>query len=157
MDVPLDTQGAVAREFLDGLVRAMQLEADIEVVQPDDDTVEVSLQGADLGLLIGPKGTTLLALQDLTRTVVQRKTSASNGRLFVDVGAYRQKRKAALERFVKQLADEVIASGTRKVLEPMTAADRKVVHDAANDIEGVETTSEGEEPQRRVILYPAEG
>ena len=156
MDVSLDEQGEVAREFLEGLVKAMSLRADIEVTQPDDDTVEVSLQGQDLGMLIGPKGTTLLALQDLTRTVVQRKTSASNGRLFVDVSSYRQKRRVALERFVRQLADEVLSSGNRKVLEPMTAADRKVVHDTVNDIEGVETTSEGEEPQRRVVILPVE-
>jgi spoIIIJ-associated protein len=91
----------------------------------------------------------------LTRTVVQRKTSASNGRLLVDVGGYRQKRKAALERFAQQLAAEVSATGTRKVLEPMNAADRKVVHDAVSDIDGVATASEGEEPYRRVVILPA--
>ena len=157
MDVSLEQQGDVAKEFLDGLVNAMSLSADIDVVQPDDDTVEISLQGPDLGMLIGPKGTTLLALQDLTRTVVQRKTSASNGRLFVDVSSYRQKRRAALERFVRQLAEEVVSTGNRKVLEPMIAADRKVVHDTVNDIDGVETTSEGEEPERRVVILPVEG
>jgi spoIIIJ-associated protein len=156
MDVSLDQQGEVAKEFLGGLVKAMSLSADIDVLQPDEDTIEVSLQGPDLGMLIGPKGTTLIALQDLTRTVVQRKTSASNGRLFVDVSSYRQKRRAALERFVRQLADEVVSTGDRKVLEPMTAADRKVVHDTVNDIDGVETTSEGEEPERRVIILPLE-
>jgi spoIIIJ-associated protein len=75
----------------------------------------------------------------------------------VDVSSYRQKRRAALERFVRQLADEVVSTGDRKVLEPMTAADRKVVHDTVNDIDGVETTSEGEEPERRVIILPVEG
>jgi spoIIIJ-associated protein len=157
MDVSMDEQGQVAREFLAGLVRTMNLRAEIDVLQPEDGTVEVSLQGSDLGLLIGPKGATLLALQDLTRTVVQRQTSASNGRLFVDVSSYRQKRRAALERFARQLANEVVATGARKVLEPMSAADRKVVHDAVTDIEGVQTTSQGEEPQRRVVILPAEG
>jgi spoIIIJ-associated protein len=155
MDVALDEQGAVAREFLEGLVREMNLEADIDVVRPDEDTVEVSLHGTDLGLLIGPKGATLFALQDLTRTVVQRKTSASNGRLLVDVSEYRRKRRAALERFARQLAQEVGTTGTRKVLEPMNASDRKVVHDAINEIEGVSTTSEGEEPHRRVVILPS--
>ncbi len=154
VDVSLDEQGSVAQEFLDGLMREMNLEAEITVVRPDEDTVEVNLEGSDLGLLIGPKGATLFALQDLTRTAVQRKTSASNGRLLVDVSRYRQKRKVALERFARQLAVEVNASGTRKVMEPMNAADRKVVHDAINDIEGVATTSEGEEPHRRVVILP---
>jgi spoIIIJ-associated protein len=156
MDVSLDEQGSVARDFLTGLVRELNLEADIDVAHPDEDTVEVNLQGPDLGLLIGPKGTTLFALQDLTRTVVQRKTSASNGRLMIDVGGYRQKRKAALERFARQLAEEVVATGNRKVLEPMNAADRKVVHDAVGDIDGVATASEGEEPYRRVVILPVD-
>ena len=96
VDVSLDEQGSVAQGFLDGLMREMNLEAEITVVRPDEDTVEVNLEGSDLGLLIGPKGATLFALQDLTRTAVQRKTSASNGRLLVDVSRYRQKRKVAL-------------------------------------------------------------
>jgi spoIIIJ-associated protein len=155
MDVPLDEQGAVAQAFLAGLAREMHLQADITVGRPDADTVEVNLDGSDLGLLIGSKGSTLLALQDLTRTVVQRKTGASNGRLLVDVSGYRHKRKEALERFAQQVAEQVKDAGTRKALEPMNAADRKVVHDAINEIDGVMTTSEGEEPNRRVVIFPA--
>lgn len=156
MDASLDEQGAMARDFLDGLMREMNLQAEIGLVRPDEDTVEINLVGADLGLLIGPKGSTLLALQDLTRNAVQRRTSATTGRLLVDVSGYRQKRKAALERFARQLAQEVTASGARKVLEPMNAADRKVVHDTVNGIEGVATLSEGEEPNRRVVILPTE-
>jgi spoIIIJ-associated protein len=154
MDVSLDEQGVVAREFLDGLAELMSLDADIVITQPEEETVELNLQGEDLGLLIGPKGATLLALQDLTRTVVQRKTSAGNGRILVDVSGYRRKRKDALARFTRQVAEEVQASGTRRVLEPMSAADRKVVHDTVNDIEGVVTVSEGEDPRRRVVILP---
>jgi spoIIIJ-associated protein len=154
MEVSLDEQGEVARQFLDGLVEEMDLDAEVRVTRPDEDTVELELEGSDLGLLIGGKGVTLLALQDLTRTVVQRKTSAGNGRLMVDVNGYRHKRKEALERFTRQLADEVKATGTRKALEPMNAADRKIVHDTVNELEGVKTTSEGEEPRRRVVILP---
>ena len=157
IDVPLEQQGQVARQFLDELVHRMNLDADISMTVPDDETVEFNLQGSSLGLLIGPRGTTLLALQDLTRTVVQRKTNAGNGRIMVDVSGYRQKRKQALERFARQLADEVLSAGSRKVLEPMSAADRKIVHDAINEIEGVTTTSEGEEPRRRVVILPSTG
>ena len=155
MQVSLDEQADVARQFLDGLIDEMDLDAEVRVTRPDEDTVELQLEGKDLGLLIGAKGATLLALQDLTRTVVQRKTSAGNGRLMVDVSGYRQKRKEALERFTRQLAEEVRSRGTRKALEPMSAADRKIVHDTVNDLEGVTTTSEGEEPRRRVIILPA--
>ena len=154
MDVSLDEQGIVAREFLDGLVDRMSLEAQVGVTQPEEDTIELNLEGPDLGLLIGPKGATLLAIQDLTRTVVQRKTSAANGRIMVDVAGYRRKRKDALARFTRQVAAEVQATGTRRVLEPMSAADRKIVHDTVNGIEGVETVSEGEDPQRRVVILP---
>ena len=154
MSVSLDEQGEVARQFLAGLINQMALQAEIEITRPDEDTVELNVNGQDLGLLIGPKGTTLLALQDLTRTVVQRRTSAGNGRLTLDVSGYRKKRKDALERFTRQLTQDVKASGMRKVLEPMTAADRKIVHDTVNEIEGVTTTSEGEEPRRRVVILP---
>jgi spoIIIJ-associated protein len=154
MEVALDEQGAVAKEFLDGLVERMDLEAEVTIAQPEEDTIELNLEGPDLGLLIGPKGSTLLAIQDLTRTVVQRKTSAANGRIHVDVSGYRRKRKDALARFSRQVAEEVQTTGTRRVLEPMTAADRKIVHDTVNDIEGVMTTSEGGEPRRRVVILP---
>ena len=73
----------------------------------------------------------------------------------VDVAGYRQKRKEALERFVHQIADEVRSSGNRRALEPMSAADRKIVHDTINDLTGVQTTSEGEEPRRYVVILPA--
>jgi spoIIIJ-associated protein len=154
MDVSLGDQADVARQFLDGLIEEMDLDAEININHLDEDTVELRVDGNDLGLLIGAKGATLLALQDLTRTVVQRRTGAANGRLVVDVSGYRQKRKEALERFARQLAEEVKSHGARKVLEPMSAADRKIVHDTVNALDGVTTTSEGEEPRRRVIILP---
>ena len=155
MDVSLGEQADLARQFLDGLLEEMDLDAEININHLDEDTDELRVDGKDLGLLIGAKGTTLLALQDLTRTVVQRRTGAANGRLLVDVSGYRQKRKEALERFARQLAEEVKSRGTRKVLEPMSAADRKIVHDTVNAMDGVTTTSEGEEPRRRVIILPS--
>ena len=82
---------------------------------------------------------------------MQRKTGGSNGRLLVDIAGYRAKRRVALERFTREQADKVLASGRRLVLEPMTPADRKVIHDTVNEIAGVGTTSEGEEPRRRVV------
>jgi spoIIIJ-associated protein len=155
MEVSLEDQADVARQFLDGLVEEMDLDAEVNVNPIDEETVELRVDGNDLGLLIGARGATLLAVQDLTRTVVQRRTGAGNGRLLVDVSGYRQKRKEALERFSRQLAEDVKSRGTRKVLEPMSAADRKIVHDTVSGLDGVTTTSEGEEPRRRVIILPS--
>lgn len=154
-DVPLLDQADVAREFLVGLLASFRSEGDVDVRQLDDDTVELAITGNDLGLLIGQAGATLTALQEVTRTVVQRQTGGRNGRIVVDVAGYRQKRKAALERFVRDVAAQVKESGVRKVLEPMHAADRKVVHDTVNTLDGVSTTSEGEEPRRRVVISPS--
>lgn len=155
MEVPLDEQGQIAQDFLTKLIAEFGVQAAVKVLRPDDDTVDLQLEGSDLGLLIGPRGATLLALQDLTRTVVHHRTGAGNGRIHVDVGGYRQKRAEALARFAQQVAATVQSSGMRKVLEPMPAADRKVVHDAITPIDGVSTISEGEEPQRRVVVVPA--
>jgi spoIIIJ-associated protein len=157
VEVALDEQGRIAQQFLIQLTAEFGVQATVDVVRPDEDTVDLHLHGSDLGLLIGPKGSTLLAIQDLTRTVVHHQTGAGNGRIHVDVGGYRQKRSEALARFAQQVAATVKQSGNRTVLEPMSAADRKVVHDAITDVDGVSTISEGEEPRRRVVVLPAEG
>ena len=155
-DVPLAEQGELAASFVRGLVERFGApSAQVSVHDIDDDTIEVRVEGDDLGLLIGPKGAALQSLQELTRTVVQRQTGARSGRILVDVSGYRAKRKEALERFARKIADDVLASATRVVLEPMNPADRKVIHDTINSIDGVSTSSEGEEPRRRVVVSPA--
>lgn len=152
--VPLSEQADVGRAFLEGLVTELSLAASVATVTLDEDTVELRLDGSELGFLIGPKGATLAALQDVTRTVVNRKTGGRNGRLMVDVAGYRQKRKLALERFIRDVVEQVKETGTPRVLEPMSPPDRKIVHDTVNDLEGVSTVSEGEEPARRVVITP---
>jgi spoIIIJ-associated protein len=150
----LDEEAEAAKEFLVGLLDALDADATVSSRIVEDETIEVAVTGGDLGLLIGPKGQTLAAVQELTRTVVQRRLGGRHGRLLVDVAEYRRKRRVALERFTTEVAGQVLATGTAKVLEPMTPPDRKVVHDTVNDIEGVSTTSEGEEPYRRVAITP---
>jgi spoIIIJ-associated protein len=154
-EVALERQGELAAEFLSGLAAEFGLKAATTVTQPDEETVEVQLTGPDLGILIGPKGATLLALQSLARTVVFNKTGANNGHVNVDVAGYRQKRTEALARFATQVAGTVKQTGQRTALEPMSAIDRKVVHDTIASIDGVSTLSEGEEPRRRVVVVPA--
>ncbi|HET9541934.1 MAG TPA: RNA-binding cell elongation regulator Jag/EloR, partial [Acidimicrobiales bacterium] len=153
-EASVQEQAAAAEEFLSGLVEAFGLTADVSSEEVDE-AVEVRIDGNDLGLLIGPKGRTLWALQELTKTVVQRQQGGGlSTRIRVDVAGYRQRRKAALERFTQDAAAAVLDSGQARALEPMGAADRKVVHDTVNDIEGVVTRSEGEDPRRRVVIAP---
>ncbi len=150
-------QAAAAKEFLEGLLDEFGATGTVRTEEVDEDMVELQVDGDDLGLLIGPKGQTLNAIQELARTYVSRTLPGTHqGRIRLDVSGYRSKRRDALERFTRQIADEVRTTGVAKSLEPMHPADRKVVHDTANDIEGVSTTSEGEEPRRRVVILPAE-
>jgi len=93
-------------------------------------------------------------VQELARTVVQRRTGGRSERILVDVAGYRAKRAAALQRFTRQVAEEVVASLSERALEPMSASDRKVVHDTVNEIEGVVTRSVGEEPRRYIVVAP---
>jgi len=154
--VSLEEQGAVAKEFLDGLLDEYGFEASVEIRVLDEETVELAADGEGLGMLVGPKGSTLAALQDVTRTVVQRRfPSSRTGRILVDVAGYRERRAAALQRFSKQVAEEVMETGSERALEAMSPADRKVVHDTVNEIEGVATRSEGEDPDRYVVISPA--
>jgi spoIIIJ-associated protein len=154
-EMSLAEQAEIGREFLAGLVSQFAPNAQVAVEPVDEDTIRLAVDGDDLGLLIGPKGQTLQAIQELVRTVVQRHTSSREGWLVVDVSKYRQKRQAALERFAQSLSEQVKQTGRPSVLEPMSPADRKIVHDAINGIDGVTTRSQGEEPRRSVVIEPA--
>jgi spoIIIJ-associated protein len=148
-------QAAIVGEFLEGLLRAFGLEGTVSEGEIDDETLEVRIDGSDLGLLIGPRGQTLQAVQELSRAAVQRRLAGGReARIRVDVAGYRQRRREALERFARTQADEVLATGVARALEPMNPPDRKVVHDAVNELDGVGTISEGEEPYRRVVIVP---
>ena len=153
----LEEQGEIGRTFLAGLLAEYGVEATVESRILDEDTVEIAATGEDkdLGLLVGPRGSTLAALQDLTRAVVQRQCPSRTDRILVDVAGYRERRSAALKRFSIQIAEEVISSGQEKALEAMSPADRKSVHDAINEMDGVVTRSEGEDPNRHVVIAPA--
>jgi spoIIIJ-associated protein len=152
VSVSVEEQGEVAADFTRGLVTAFGVDAAVDTRTEDEDVLIVDVTGQDLGLLVGPKGATLHAIEELVRTVVQRQTEGHGVRIHVDVGGYRAKRRAALEKFALELAEQVRESGEDQELEPMSASDRKVVHDAVAELDGVSTTSEGEEPRRRVVL-----
>jgi spoIIIJ-associated protein len=151
----LEQQGEAAQQFLAGLVNEFGLDATVGFSELDEETVQVAAIGDDLGLLVGPRGATLAAVQDLTRTFVQRQSENRTDRILVDVGGYREKRAAALKRFTEGIVEEVRSSGTERALEPMSPADRKVIHDTVNELDGVETRSDGVEPSRYVVISPA--
>lgn len=147
--------GAEAQRFVDELVTAFGLTGTTELVS-DGDELELRVHGQELGLLVGPRGTTLQALQDITRVASQRRLGDHTTRLRLDVGGYRERRRAALGAFATQMAQEVQASGVARVLEPMSSADRKVIHDALAGFEAIATRSEGDDPYRRVVIAPAD-
>lgn len=153
-DLSLEEQVESARGFIDGLISELGLEASVSTRTVDEETAEVVVDGPELGVLIGPGGATLGALQEVARTFVQKRTGGQSSRIMVDVAGYRAKRAAALQRFTQQIAEEVLASGSERALEPMSASDRKVVHDTVNAIEGLATRSEGEDPRRYIVISP---
>ena len=154
--MPLKEQEDAVIEFLQGVIASFQVDASAST-RMEEERIIGSIDGEDVGLLIGPKAGTLLALQDITRTVVQRHASGKKtNRLSVDVGGYREKRKASLIAFTQKQADLVKENNEKVELEPMGAADRKIVHDAAAEISGISSSSDGEEPRRYVVLHPSE-
>ena len=146
--------GEEAVRFMTELVSAFGLSGTAELLEDGDD-LEVRVHGQELGLLVGPRGTTLQAVQDLARVAAQRRLGDHDTRLRVDVGGYRERRRVALGAFANQMADEVKSSGVARVLEPMSSADRKIIHDTLSGAVGIATRSEGDDPYRRVIIAPA--
>ena len=154
-ETELMEQAEVVKSFLVDLLDAFGLDGEVSAAPAEEGAVELDVTGADLGLLIGPKGQTLQAIQELSRSALQRqKPGEAHARIRVDVSGYRQKRREALERFVQGIAEQVKESGVQKALEPMSPPDRKVVHDTVNEIDGVTTISEGEDARRRVVILP---
>jgi spoIIIJ-associated protein len=151
--MPVDQQAEHAAAFADELVRTMGFTASVRT-QIDEDDIDVMVEGDNLGVLVGPRGVTLQALEEVVRAAVQRHAGGHSARVHVDVAGYRARRREALAAFARQVADEVKASGSARSLEAMGSSDRKVVHDALTEVEGVSTVSEGEDPRRRVVIVP---
>ena len=139
-----------ASEFLAGLLKAIGLEAEIDATV-EGNSAFVDVTGESLGILIGRRGQTLDALQELARTAVQRRLRA-RVRLLVDVEGYRARRRASLADYARAIAERAKERGTEIELEPMTAYERKIVHDAVSEIDGASSFSEGDEPNRKVVV-----
>lgn len=154
-EVDIQEQAQVVTDFVKGLVDAFGLEGEI-ASRVEDDIIMVDVSGEQTEALVGPKGAILQAILDLSKIVVQRKTHA-RARLRLDIAGYSERRREALGIYTQRLSEQVLADGEEIMLEPMNPADRKVVHDAVADIEGVRSWSEGEEPHRSVVLGLAPG
>jgi len=150
--MPIDEQRSTLESFVTGVATAFSPESTVTLVE-EGTTLQAQVNGGDLGRLIGNKASTLQALEELSRTAMHR---AAEGRRYhriqVDVDDYRARRREALAKFAINLANSVAESGQSKAMEPMGAADRKLVHDAVADIAGVETISEGRDPRRYIVL-----
>ncbi|HEX3326819.1 MAG TPA: RNA-binding cell elongation regulator Jag/EloR [Actinomycetota bacterium] len=147
---PLETVAATAEEFVAGLLQAAELEAEVASSVTDDSAL-VEVTGEAMGVLIGRRGQTLDAVQELTRTAVQHRLKA-RVRVLVDIEGYRARRQASLADYATAMAERAKARGTEIELEPMSAYERKIVHTAVAEVPGASSYSEGEEPQRKVII-----
>lgn len=148
----LELEGEIAADYVEGLLDVADLDGDIDM-DVEGDRALVSVVGATLDELVGPRGEVLEALQELTRLAVHRQTGART-RIMLDVGGYRQRRRAELTEAGSDAAEEVKRTGVAKKLGAMNPFERKVVHDAVAAA-GLRSESEGEEPDRRVVVLPA--
>ena len=147
-------EGDVAADYLERLLDIVDYDGDIDL-DVENDRAIVAIVGSDLQALVGQRGETLDALQELTRLAVQQKTGVRS-RLMLDVSGHRQARRNALTELAGETARRVLDSGESVRLAPMNPFERKVVHDAISAIDGVHSESEGEEPNRRVVVLPDE-
>lgn len=150
VEVDRTEQAALVQEFLSGLLDAFGLEGEVTSTV-EEDIIIADVSGEQTEALVGPKGAILQAVLELSRTIVQRKSQAG-ARIRLDIAGYQERRREALRIYTGRLVEKVLEEGGEIMLEPMNAADRKVVHDAAADLGGVRTYSEGEEPRRSVVI-----
>ena len=144
---------AEARSLVAQIVAALWVDGRVDV-REDDEAVTVTCSGADVALLIGRHGQTIDAIQYLLNAIAHRTHGAARKQVVVDAAGYRERRRATLEALAERTAEQVRLSGDRAELEPMTAVERKVVHLRIKELEGVQTTSEGLEPNRHVVVLP---
>lgn len=145
-----EEQADAAREFLEGLVDAYGLEGTV-ATRVEDDVIIADVEGDQTEALVGIRGSVRSAIHELTRTVLQRY-SQDTARLRLDIAGYAERRRKALSIYAEQLIDQLRGEGGEIMLEPMSPADRKVIHDVAGEHAGVTSYSEGEPPRRYVVL-----
>ena len=153
----IDESGAAAeaRTLVGRVTNALGVVGRLDVVE-DDATIVVTCSGEDVALLIGRHGQTIDAVQYLLNAISHRAHGDERKEVVVDAAGYRERRRVTLEALAERTAEQVRASGDRVELEPMTAVERKVVHLKLKELAGVQTASEGTEPNRYVVVLPAD-
>ncbi|MEX0863536.1 MAG: RNA-binding cell elongation regulator Jag/EloR [Acidimicrobiia bacterium] len=153
--LPLEEQARIAHEFLEGLIDAYGLEGTV-TTRIEEDVIVADVDGDQTEALVGVRGSVRAAIHELTRTVLQRYGQDS-ARLRLDIAGYAERRRQALSIYARQLIEQLDAEGGEIMLEPMSPADRKVIHDAAAEYPNVTSYSEGEPPRRYVVLSKVSG
>lgn len=148
-----DEDAAVATEMVQGIFEEAELDVQAELSSLNGRYVNIRLTGADTGLLISPRNPVLDSLQYLCNAMFSR-TRPGGVRITLDAKEYRQKRTKALEELAIQVAEQVVARNQEAVLDSLPAHERRIVHRTLADFEGIETYSEGEEPNRHVVVSP---
>jgi spoIIIJ-associated protein len=149
----LEQEGEIAADYLEALLDIVDMDGDLDL-DVEAGRAVVAVVGEGLDKLIGPHGETLEALQELTRLAVLQKTGVRS-RLMLDIGGHRARRRAELKELASSVASRVLDTGRPEKLTPMSPFERKVVHDVVAGVEGVRSESEGEEPNRRVVVFPS--
>lgn len=148
----LEREGDIAADYLEELLDIADLDGDIDL-DVEGDRAAVAVVGGELSQLVGPNGSVLEALQELTRLAVYRETG-ERSRLMLDIAGYRAGRRKELTALAEQVVEEVRATGESVRLDPMTPFERKIIHDTVA-AKGLTSESEGEEPERRVVVQPS--
>lgn len=148
--LPVEEQAKIAQEFLEGLVDVYGLEGTVTTTL-DDDVIVADVSGDQTEALVGIRGSVRSAIHELTRTVLQ-KHGQDTARFRLDIAGYAERRREALSIYAEQLIKQLNEEGGEIMLEPMSPADRKVIHDVAGEHDGIESYSEGEPPRRFVVL-----
>ena len=149
-EVSIEEQIPVVEEFLSGLVGAFGLDGSVDVTA-DSDVIVANVVGSQTEAMVGPRGSVIESIHELTKTVLHRRTQSS-ARVRLDIAGYAERRRQALSIYANQLIAQVMEEGGEVMLEPMSAADRKVIHDAVAAHEGVRSYSEGQAPERYVVI-----
>ena len=147
------TDAARLRDVVERIVRELGVQCTVEI-EEDEDAIRAVCGGHDLGMLIGRHGQTIDAIQYLASAILFRGRYDERKPVVVDAAGYRSRRQATLDALAARMAEQVSATGQRVELEPMTAVERKLVHEKLKDDPEVETTSEGTEPNRFVVILP---
>jgi spoIIIJ-associated protein len=150
----VSTEQEIVRSLLETVATALSLNAEVDVATDDEGVVHGTLQGDDLGLFIGRHGQTIDAVQHLAQRMVHAKTGELR-RIVIDAEGYRARRQEALERQADDAADEALRFDRPVALDAMTAGERRLVHEYLRDREDVETHSEGDEPDRHLVVSPS--